>query len=1099
LATGTHSIVVGVIDTGIDYRHPDLEKNIWINQEELKVGPGGTLPTGLTDLNADGRIEAEELLAFIGDYNLDGVINLADVLSNASGTNPFLNAVDEDGNSYPNDLLGWDFVNNDNDPMDDNFHGTHVGGIIGAVGNNGDVVDNGNIDGVAGVSWAVSMVAIKVFAATNEATWFDITKGVEYSTQVGVDVSNNSYGGGYGDPDLYDAISDANSAGILFVAAAGNGGSDHVGDNTDASPFYPQGFDLPNIISVASTDHDDAFASSSNYGSRTVDLAAPGVNILSTFPTEVTLGMSDRYPPFTNTYYETISGTSMAAPHVTGACALYKSLRPTATYMQVKAAVVGTVDPLAPIYRKRLSSGGRLNLFKLLDSITNPDDDGDGVLDTADNCPYTYNPDQTNVCGPCYDPDGDNLRSWEYPCPAEGCTCSADNCSEVNNPNQWDSDSDYAGDACDNCPTYNPDQADVDTDGRGDICDNCPTTHNPDQADSDYDRFGDACDGCPGKYQPYWLDAARTVSGNRDLDGDSIADYCDPCTDTDEDGYGDWGGGYGTIDDWPNTACDPDNCPSAHNPDQIDTDHDGLGDACDTCPGCGSWADADHDGDVDHLDFGILQACVTGDSARIQPYDDPYWGYREGVFAWGQCERLNFNGGWYIEYAEIVLFDRCASGPGVPADPSCGDCNSNGIIDALEDFDTDTFPDGDADADGVDVRGRSPCVNGDTGTCDDNCPCDGNSDQADNNGRSDGDGVGDACEPPPPAPPPDPCETPENYFTITAWRSVRTHGAAGSLGIALDPDAAPNGAVIEPRQGNTQLIEVDLTQPAYPWTDVSFIEVIGSDASQPVPSGYAFLNDDQTLRISFNAADPNNRLNDQVCYTIDLSNAIVDAGITTMVMCDADCAIRMLTADADENAAVEQADVNAIAAANGQTAGSSNVRLDVNVDGVINGTDESIATGLIGNAVTCGGGAMSVGGEGVEIAARPMKKLLGAQDRSTTDPSSRMGVVSRQSFSGASATDLLTLLREAVASGQPLPQQGAATPPPGANVSAQWVVHGTGATTVTLPAGGGTVAVDLVVTTDAPIWGFEGKPAVDAAGVVSINSADWTELDNVLF
>ncbi|HPD31256.1 MAG TPA: hypothetical protein PLL20_14790, partial [Phycisphaerae bacterium] len=324
---------------------------------------------------------------------------------------------------------------------------------------------------------------------------------------------------------------------------------------------------------------------------------------------------------------------------------------------------------------------------------------------------------------------------------------------------------------------------------------------------------------------------------------------------------------------------------------------------------------------------------------------------------------------------------------------------------------------------------------------------------------------------PPPASssPLDPCETPENYFTITAWRSVRTHGTVGPLGITLDPDAAPDSAVIEPRQGDVQIIEVDLAQPAYPWTDLSFVYVTGSDASQPWPMSYDFVNNDQTFRLFFDATDPDNRLNDQVCYTIDLSDALISLNWTELE-CDADCSIRMLAADVDGDVTVEETDdEGAIEAANGQTAGESNMRLDIDTDGTITGTettgaDWTIVHALLDNTVVCSGGSMTMGiSQSMSMAER------GDQTQELT---------------------LLALLQQQLAAGLLSPT---------ANVSARWVVHGTGATSVTLPAGGGTVAVDLVVATDAPIWGLEGRLAVDAANVVSINSADWTELDNVLF
>ena len=279
--TGSSQTLIGVIDTGVDYTHPDLQANIWTNPGEI---PG--------------------------------------------------NNNDDDGNGYIDDIHGWDFVNDDNDPMDDHGHGSHVSGTIGAVGNNGI--------GVVGVCWNVKIMGLKFLSASGSGSTANAVLAVQYATQMGVRLTSNSWGGGGFSQALFDAIQDANLNGILFVAAAGNNGA-----NTDASPHYPSSYNLPNIIAVAATDHNDQLASFSNYGATSVDLAAPGVNILSTFP-----GAS----------YGAISGTSMATPHVSGAAGLVFGRFPSIGHLDAKGLILSRVDPL-PNLAGVVQTGGRLNAF----------------------------------------------------------------------------------------------------------------------------------------------------------------------------------------------------------------------------------------------------------------------------------------------------------------------------------------------------------------------------------------------------------------------------------------------------------------------------------------------------------------------------------------------------------------------------------------------------------------------------------------------------------------------------------------------------------------------------------------------------------------
>src|SRR5215217_7585181 len=258
------------------------------------------------------------------------------------------NNIDDDANGYVDDVHGYDFANDDAsvydpDPISSkgDEHGTHVAGTIAAEGNDGT--------GVTGVNWQAQVMAIN------------------YAVRNGAKISNNSWGY-VGSPSrsLQDAIGRADAAGHLFVAAAGNGGADGIGDNNDrnsTNTHYPASYNNANIIAVAATDNRDRLASFSNYGATTVDLAAPGVNIASTLP---------------GNGYGYYSGTSMATPHVTGMAALLKSQNPTLDDAQIKTAILDSVDKKSSLKGKVLTSG-RLNAASALSSVTRI-----GATDTTD-------------------------------------------------------------------------------------------------------------------------------------------------------------------------------------------------------------------------------------------------------------------------------------------------------------------------------------------------------------------------------------------------------------------------------------------------------------------------------------------------------------------------------------------------------------------------------------------------------------------------------------------------------------------------------------------------------------------------------------------
>jgi hypothetical protein len=281
---GDHDVVVAIIDTGVDYAHRDLQGNVWVN-----------------DVEQNG-----------------------------------LAGVDDDGNGYIDDVYGYNFVNGDGDPMDDDGHGTHCAGIVAAAGDNG--VD------VAGVCWKARIMALKVLDADGVGSAGDAAPAVYYAVANGADVISSSWGATGGSDTLKDAIAYAYSRGVVVVAAAGNDGND--------VPFYPAAY--PNVLAVAATNLTDRRWSYSNYGDW-VDVAAPGESILSLIPSS----SGSTIPRFIGSK----TGTSMAAPHVSGACALLLSADPLLTCDEVQEIITTTGDPIAAGI---CSSNSRLNVYEAL-------------------------------------------------------------------------------------------------------------------------------------------------------------------------------------------------------------------------------------------------------------------------------------------------------------------------------------------------------------------------------------------------------------------------------------------------------------------------------------------------------------------------------------------------------------------------------------------------------------------------------------------------------------------------------------------------------------------------------------------------------------
>lgn len=281
-STGSENVVVAVLDSGVDYTHQDLAQNIWQRPDN------------------------------IDEY------------------------YDEDL-GYVDDQYGFDATTNGGDPMDDNGHGTHCAGIIGADGNNGV--------GIAGINWRVRIMPLKFISRNGSGSTKDAIEAINYvinRKQAGVNVRiiSASWGSTQNSKALEDVIRAAGEAGILFVAASGNASAD-----ADKSPHYPASYDLPNIISVAALDRNDELASFSNYGAKRVHIAAPGVEILSTW---------------LNNDFREASGTSMATPEVAGVAALVLAVEPKLSMEDLRARLLNSVDKL-PSLSGKVSTGGRLN------------------------------------------------------------------------------------------------------------------------------------------------------------------------------------------------------------------------------------------------------------------------------------------------------------------------------------------------------------------------------------------------------------------------------------------------------------------------------------------------------------------------------------------------------------------------------------------------------------------------------------------------------------------------------------------------------------------------------------------------------------------
>lgn len=294
ITTGSKDVIVAVIDTGLNYNHPDLKENLWVNEVEAAGQPN----------------------------------------------------VDDDGNGIVDDIHGASFVNTQpsGNPLDDHGHGSHCSGTIGAKGD--------DEKGIVGVAWNVRLMGVKFLDAGGSGSLENALKAIDYATKMGAKILSNSWGGGGYSETLKQAIERSHEAGTLFVAAAGN-----EANNNDKNPVYPASYGIPNVLAVAAIDNRGQIASFSNYGVEKVHVGAPGVNVVSSI---------------TGGSYDSWSGTSMAAPHVSGMAALLASNEPQLSGIEMKERIISTARPIAGL-RNKVKSGLANAYSMLTNTLPQPD------------------------------------------------------------------------------------------------------------------------------------------------------------------------------------------------------------------------------------------------------------------------------------------------------------------------------------------------------------------------------------------------------------------------------------------------------------------------------------------------------------------------------------------------------------------------------------------------------------------------------------------------------------------------------------------------------------------------------------------------------